>query len=84
MSVERSNVSAIQKDINLFESSMEQRLTNGETYIIVQIFNSGGDFLRISVDIIKDGKSQGIVNFYVLDNGVYSEGELKATNTTKD
>lgn len=84
MSVERSNISAIQKDINLFERSMEQRLTDGETYIIVQIFNGGGDFLTISVDIIKDGKSQGIVNFYVHDNGVYSEGEWKASNTTKD
>lgn len=78
MSVERSNVKVIQECLSLLEHSLEQRLTDGENFIIVSIKNSGADFSLISVDIIKDGKSLGIENYYVDDDdAVYSEGEWK-------
>lgn len=79
MSSKRSNVDVIQHDIEMLEHSLEQRLTDGENFNIVSIKNSGrgSDFLLITVDIIKDGKSLGIVNYYVDDDAVYSEGEWK-------
>lgn len=80
----RSNVSAIQHDIDLLEQSMEQRLTDGELYIIVQIFYTGGDTTIFDVDINKNGKSLGIEKYYVRGEGVYSTGEWNASAKATD